>query len=52
MNKEQKPSQTTKPAIAVDTVLPTVVCKLCGEKGRVKQIEHGEKHCTNCGNCW
>ena len=43
-NKKIKPTQDNK--------LPLVTCRLCGEKGRVKQIEFGQKHCTNCGNCW
>ena len=33
-------------------ILTTITCRLCGEKGKVIQIEYGQKHCTNCGNCW
>jgi len=27
-------------------------CRICESNQRVKFVEHGYKHCTNCGNHW
>jgi len=46
MNKNKKPSKTTEPAIAVDTVLATDVCyHLLRDRVRT----HRGYHCGNCG---
>lgn len=45
MNKEQKPSQTTKPAIAVEPVL----CTVCKSADRVKFLTITD--CNLCQKC-
>ena len=46
MNKEQKNSQTTVPAIAVEPVLAPVYC--CGWRYNFKK---GVEHCKNMASC-
>lgn len=31
---------------------PIPKCRICESNKRVKLVEHGYKHCTNCGNYW
>lgn len=63
MNKEQKPTQTTEPAIAVEPVLGTVnyksgdfdvwyqPCTKCGyDTGKSSTPKEGNKTCWRCGS--
>ena len=63
MNKENKPTQTTEPAIAVEPVLGTVnyklgdydvwyqPCEKCGyDTGKSEIPKDGNKRCWKCGN--
>lgn len=52
MKKEQKQQVSTEQSNVLYTLLPTVTCRLCSEKGRVRQLKNGYRHCTNCGNYW